>query len=91
MATYMSLRSYATLDHFDVRPLHATADDADMQLKMTWSTVVGTFTDSKRLHVIRNGNRWEAEWPLVKEPQSSAPGDSRELSALGCDLPRPGR
>jgi hypothetical protein len=65
--TYMSLRSYATLDHFDVRPLHATADDADMQLKLTWSTVVGTFTDSKKLHVIRNGNRWEVEWPLVKE------------------------
>ncbi|HZZ39080.1 MAG TPA: hypothetical protein VFE06_08110, partial [Acidobacteriaceae bacterium] len=67
--TYMSLRTYATLDHFDVRPLHATADDADMQLKLTWSTVVGTFTDTKKLHVIRNGNRWEAEWPLVKEPR----------------------
>jgi hypothetical protein len=67
--TYMSLRSYATLDHFDVRPLHATADDAEMQLKLTWSTVVGTFTDTKKLHVIRNGNRWEAEWPLVKEPR----------------------
>jgi hypothetical protein len=67
--TYTSLRTYATLDHFDVRPLHATADDADMQLKLTWSTVVGTFTDTKKLHVIRNGNRWEAEWPLVKEPR----------------------
>ena len=67
--TYMSLRTYATLDHFDVRPLHATADAADMQLKLTWSTVVGTFTDTKKLHVIRNGNRWEAEWPLVKEPR----------------------
>lgn len=67
--TYTSLRTYATLDHFDVRPLHATADDAEMQLKMTWSTVVGTFTDTKKLHVIRNGDRWEAEWPLVKEPR----------------------
>jgi hypothetical protein len=65
--TYMSLRTYATLDHFEVRPLHASADDAQMQLKMYWSTVVGTFTDSKDLHVVRNGDRWEAEWPLVKE------------------------
>jgi hypothetical protein len=65
--TYTSLRTYASLDHFEVRPLHASADDAQMQLKMYWSTVVGTFTDTKDLHVVRNGDRWEAEWPLVKE------------------------
>ena len=65
--SYMSLRTYATLDHFEVRPLHASADDAQMQLKMYWSAVVGTFVDTKNLHVIRNGDRWEAEWPLVKE------------------------
>jgi hypothetical protein len=65
--TYISLRSYATLDHFEVRPLHASADDAEMQLKLYWSTVVGTFSDTKTLHVIRNGDRWQAEWPLVKE------------------------
>jgi hypothetical protein len=67
--TYLSLRTSATLDHFDVRPLHATANDAEMQLKLTWSTVVGTFTDTKKLHVIRNGDHWEAEWPLRKEPK----------------------
>ena len=67
--SYMSLRTYATLDHFEVRPLHASADDAQMQLKMYWSAVVGTFVDTKNLHVIRNGDRWEAEWPLVKEPR----------------------
>jgi hypothetical protein len=67
--TYMSLRSYATLDHFDVRPVHASQDDAQMRLKLYWSTVVGTFEDTKTLHVIRNGDRWQAEWPLVKEPR----------------------
>jgi hypothetical protein len=67
--SYMSLRTYATLDHFEVRPLHASADDAQMRLKMYWSAVVGTYVDTKNLHVIRNGNRWEAEWPLVKEPR----------------------
>lgn len=67
--SYLSLRTYATLDGFEVRPLHATADDAEMQLKLRWSTVVGTFSDTKNLHVIRNGDRWEAEWPLVKTPR----------------------
>jgi hypothetical protein len=65
--TYMSLRSYATLDHFEVRPQHASGDDAQILLKLHWSTVVGTFEDTKSLHVIRNGDRWQAEWPLVKE------------------------
>lgn len=67
--SYLSLRTYATLDGFEVRPLHATADDAEMQLKLRWATVVGTFVDTKDLHVIRNGGHWEAEWPLVKEPR----------------------
>jgi hypothetical protein len=65
--TYLSLRSYATLDHFEVRPLHASADEAQMQLRLHWSTVVGTFDDTKDLHVRKNGDRWEVEWPLVKE------------------------
>jgi hypothetical protein len=67
--TYMSLRSYATLDHFEVRPQHASGDDAQVLLKLHWSTVVGTFEDTKSLHVIRNGDRWQPEWPLVKEPR----------------------
>jgi hypothetical protein len=67
--TYMSLRSYATLDHFEVRPQHASQNDAQELLKLHWSTVVGTFEDTKSLHVVKNGDRWQAEWPLVKEPR----------------------
>lgn len=63
----LSLRTYATLDHYEVRPLHASANDAQVRLNLRWSTVVGTFNDSKDLHVIRNGSRWQVEWPLVKE------------------------
>ena len=67
--TYLSLRSSAMLDHFEVKPLHQSQDDAQVALKLHWSTVVGTFEDTKTLHVIRNGDRWQAEWPLVKEPR----------------------
>jgi hypothetical protein len=66
---YISLRSTATLDGFDVRPLHASADDAQVQLRLRWSTVVGTFLETKNLRVVRNGDRWEVQWPLVKEPR----------------------
>jgi hypothetical protein len=67
--SYISLRSTATLENFEVRPLHATADEAQVQLRLRWSTVVGSFLDTKDLRVIRNGDRWEPIWPLVKEPR----------------------
>lgn len=65
--TYMSLRTYATLENFEVLPQHATASDADVQLKLNWSTVVGGFVGKRDLHVVRDGNRWAVDWPIVKE------------------------
>lgn len=66
---YSSLRTYATVDGFEVRPLHASAQDAQVQLKLRWSSVVGTFTDTRELRVVKSGDRWQVAWPLVKEPR----------------------
>jgi hypothetical protein len=63
----LSLRTYATLDSFEVQPLHESANDAEMAMKMHWSTVLGTFEDTRDLHVVRSGDRWAVDWPLVKE------------------------
>lgn len=63
-----SLRSFADLASFEVRPLHASDDHAEMQLQMHWDTVVGNFTDTRDVPVVRAGNRWEPVWPIVKEP-----------------------
>ncbi len=65
--SYPSLRTYATLDSFDVRPLHTSEAEAQVQLKLRWSSVVGTFLDTRNLRVLRNGDRWEAMWPVVRE------------------------
>jgi hypothetical protein len=65
--TYPSLRTYATLDSFDSRPLHASVDEAQVQLKLRWSTVVGAFLDTRDLRVVRTGDRWAVAWPIVKE------------------------
>lgn len=67
--SYSSLRTYATLDNVELRPLHASADEEQIQLKLHWSTVVGTFVESRDLRVARAGDRWEVTWPLVKEPR----------------------
>lgn len=66
---YASLRTYATLDSSDLRPLHASADEAQIQLKLRWSTVVGTFLDTRTLQVVRTDDRWAVSWPIVKEPR----------------------
>lgn len=67
--SYPSLRTYATLDSVDVRPLRATADEAQVQLQLHWSSVVGTFADTRTLQVKKGDERWEVSWPIVKEPR----------------------
>ncbi len=67
--SYPSLRSHASLDSFDVRPQHAGPDDAQVKLNLRWSTVVGTFLDSRMLRVVKTGDRWSVVWPIVKEPR----------------------
>jgi len=64
---YPNLRSYSSVDHIEVFPLHATANDADVRLKLYWATVVGAPVSTRDLHVVRNGDRWQVEWPFVKK------------------------
>ena len=63
----LSVRTYATLESFEVQPLHQSATNAEITMKMHWSSVVGAFTDTRDLHVVKNGDRWSVDWPLVKE------------------------
>lgn len=65
---YPSLREYAALDKFDVSPLHASANDAEVRLQLYWATVVGSTATTRDLHVVRNGNRWQVEWPYTPRP-----------------------
>lgn len=64
---YGSLRTYASLDRFDVQPLRASSDEAEMRANLRWASVVGTFEDSRDLRVVRNAGSWEVQWPIVKE------------------------
>jgi hypothetical protein len=69
---YPSLLTYASVAGFDVRSLHSSPDDAEMELKLHWATVVGLSTETRDLHVVRNGDRWMVEWPIVKAPRVPA-------------------
>jgi hypothetical protein len=84
----LSLRTYATLNSFEVQPLHQSADDAEMAMQFHWSTVVGTFDDTRNLHVVRNGDHWAVDWPLVKE--QNVPPQVIPVNYLRWDVIYPG-
>lgn len=65
----LSLRTYATLDSFDVQPLHQSNSEAELRMKLHWSSVVGTFDDDRDLHVVKSGDRWKVQWPIQHEPR----------------------
>ncbi len=85
---YPSLRTYATLNSFQVRPLHATENDAEIRLTLDWSTVVGVSEGTRDLHVIRVGDRWEPEWPIFKPP--AVPPQVIPVNYLRWDVIYPG-
>jgi hypothetical protein len=64
----LSLRTSATLDHFDVFPLHADGNEAEVRVKFYWSTAVGISSSTRDLRMVRSQDQWKAEWPLEKEP-----------------------
>jgi hypothetical protein len=62
-----SLQANATLNNFEVFPLHSENNDAQVRVKFYWSTVVGTSVSTRDVRMVRTGDHWQAEWPLVKE------------------------
>jgi hypothetical protein len=68
MGYYPNLRTYATVDKYEVRPMRSSATEAEVQLKIYWATVVGPAPDTRVLRVVKNGDAWQPEWPLEKQP-----------------------
>ncbi len=64
---YPNLRTYASLEKFETRPLHESDSEAEYQLKLHWATVVGDAVSTRDVHVVRSGSDWQVEWPVTKE------------------------
>jgi hypothetical protein len=67
-----SLRSFSSLEGFDSRPLHATNDDAQMRVRLHWTTPVGPIEDVRDIRLVREGDIWKAVWPKVTIPNVPA-------------------
>jgi hypothetical protein len=85
---YANLRTDATLNSFEVRPLHATDNDAEMRLTLHWATVLGASESTRDLHVIRVGDHWAPEWPIAKRP--NVPPQVIPVNYLRWDVIYPG-
>ncbi len=79
-----SLRAFSSLEGFDSRPLHATNDEAEMRVRLHWTTPVGPLEDIRDFRLIREGDVWKAVWPKVQ--LASVPAQIVPVTYLRWDL-----
>jgi hypothetical protein len=79
-----SVRSFSSLEGFEVRPLHETNDEAQMRVHLHFSSPVGPIEDVRDFHLVREGDLWKAVWPKVEIP--SVPAQVIPVTYLRWDL-----
>lgn len=79
-----SLRSFSTLESFDIRPLHITNDEAHMRVHLHWTTPVGPIEDVRDVRLVREGDLWKTVWPKIEIP--SVPAEVIPVTFLRWDL-----
>ncbi|HUC29279.1 MAG TPA: hypothetical protein VMR80_06835 [Candidatus Acidoferrum sp.] len=84
MGTNGSLRAFSNLESFDLRPMHATADDAQIRAHLRWTTPVGPIEGLKDFHLVREGDVWRVVWPKIQLP--SVPAQVVPVTYLRWDL-----
>jgi hypothetical protein len=67
-----SLRTFSNLESYDPRPLHATNDEAQMRVRLHWTTPVGPIEDVRDFQIAREGDSWKVVWPKVQVPNVPA-------------------
>jgi hypothetical protein len=64
-----SLRTYASLENYDVWPLHSNGQSASVRTKLHYSTAVGPLDDIRDIEVKREGDTWRVVWPTNSLPK----------------------
>ena len=65
-----SLRTYSSLQQADTKVLHQNDDEALVRATLQYATAVGASYDTRDLKVVKEGDSWKVEWPLVKEAKA---------------------
>jgi hypothetical protein len=79
-----SLRSFSSLEGFEIRPLHVTADEGQLRARLHWATPVGPLEDVRDFRVVREGDVWKTVLPKIKV--ASVPAQVIPVTYLRWDL-----
>lgn len=77
------LRSFSSLEGFDARPMHATDSEAQMRVRLHWSTPVGPVEDVRDFRLVHRDN-WKVVWDEVPAP--NVPSQIIPVNYLRWDL-----
>lgn len=78
------LRSFSSLERFETRPLHATDSDAQMRVRLHWTTPVGPVEDVRDFRLARRGDTWKVIWD--EAPKPNVPAQIVSVNYLRWDL-----
>ena len=78
------LRTFSSLERFETRPLHATESDAQMRVRLHWSTPVGPVEDVRDYRLARRGDTWKVIWD--EAPKTDVPAQIVPVNYLRWDL-----
>jgi hypothetical protein len=79
-----SLRTFSNLEGSELRPVHATNDEAHIRARLHWTTPVGPIEDVHDFHLIREGGLWKVVWP--KQQVANVPAQVVPVTYLRWDL-----
>ncbi|HLV89301.1 MAG TPA: hypothetical protein VKV39_20115 [Candidatus Sulfotelmatobacter sp.] len=79
-----SLRTFSGLESFDLWPLHATDESAQIRARLHWSTPVGPIEDLRDFQLKHEGGTWMVVWPKVTP--SATPAQVVPVTYLRWDL-----
>src|SRR5258708_7138400 len=61
-----SLRSFSSLAGWDLRPVHATDQEAQVRVTLHWSTPVGSTEEVRDLRTVHQDGFWKVVWPEMR-------------------------
>jgi len=78
------LRSFSALERFDTRPLHATDSEAQMRVRLHWTTPVGPVEDVRDFRMTHRNDGWKVIWN--ETPRPNVPAQIVPVNYLRWDL-----
>lgn len=79
-----SLRTFSSLEGFQLWPLHETSDEAQIRVRLQWSTPVGPIEEVRDFRLERDGNTWKIVFAKIELP--SAPAQVVPVTYMRWDL-----